>query len=123
MKNEQLYKTSIKWLNKNYGNLTPYETDGYPNHVFYIKNGEVIFEYNKKNGRAYISYGHIWSFFRDVFGMEYEQIQEVTKLWVEEHYKLGVTTTEVKQWEVNLMVEEHYKLGVTTTVKVGSYFL
>jgi hypothetical protein len=115
MKNEQLFKTAIKWLNKNYGNLELYDTEKYTDYIFYMKNGEIIFDYNKKNGRAYISYEHIWLFFSNVFGMEYEQIQEVTKLWVEEHYKLDVTTT-TKRFKKGLTsVEEHYKLDVTTT--------
>jgi hypothetical protein len=93
MKNEQLYKTAIKWLNKNYGNLTPYETEEYPDNIFYMKDGEVVFEYDKRNGRVYISYDKVWSFLENFFSMVIQQIQEVTKLWVEEHYKLGVTTT------------------------------
>jgi hypothetical protein len=93
MKNEQLYKTAIKWLNKNYGNLGVYETEKRPDYIFYIKNGEVILDYNKKNGVVYVSHNHIWSFLENFFSMEIQQIQEVTKLWVEEHYKLGVTTT------------------------------
>jgi hypothetical protein len=86
----------IKWLNKNYGNLKPYETDEYPYSIFYIRDKEVFFEYNKKNGFVYISYDDIWSFLENIFSMEYEQIQEVTKLWVEEHYNLRVTTTDWK---------------------------
>jgi hypothetical protein len=91
----KLYETAIKWLNKNYGNITPYETDKYPNFIFYMKNGEVVFEYNKKNGQVYISYDKICSFLRDFFSMGLTQIREVTKLWVEEHYKLDVTTTPI----------------------------
>jgi hypothetical protein len=116
----KLYETAIKWINKNYGDLEPYETEEYPDYIFFMKNKEVVFEYNKKNGVVIISYNKIWSFLEKIFSMEYEQIQEVTKLWVEEHYKLGVTTT-VKDVITYLdEVEEHYKLGVTTTL-YGSY--
>jgi preprotein translocase subunit SecA len=89
----KLNKIVIKWLNLEFGDLTPYETEEYPDYIFYMKNKEVVFEYNKKNGLVYISYQKVWSFLENIFGMEYKQIQEVTKLWVEEHYKLGVTTT------------------------------
>jgi hypothetical protein len=82
----------IKWLNKNYGDLKPYETDQYPDHIFFMKDKQVIFDYNKENGFVYVSYDDIWSFLVRIFSMEYEQIQEVTKLWVEEHYNLMVTT-------------------------------
>jgi len=83
----------IKWLNKRYGDLKPYETERYPNHVFFMEGKEIIFDYNKKNGVSYISYGNIWSFLERMFNMDYQQIQEVTNLWLEEHYNLRVTTT------------------------------
>ena len=47
--------------------------------------------------------------------MKFEQIQEVTKLWVEEHYKLGLTTTIPLYLGSVKRVEEHYKSGLTTT--------
>jgi hypothetical protein len=93
MKNEKLYKIVINYLNKKFGDLKPYETEKFPNSVFYVRDGEILFEYNKKNGRTYMSSVYIWSFLECIFSMEYEQIQEVTKLWVEEHYNLRVTTT------------------------------
>ena len=85
----------IKWLNSEYGNLTPYETEKYPDYIFFKKDGKVIFEYNKENGDVDISYDHIWSFLSSFFGLKYEEIQDLTKEWVEEHYKLGVTTTDI----------------------------
>jgi hypothetical protein len=83
----------LKYLNTIYGDLTPFETDKDPNFIFFMKDGEVIFDYNKKNGKVYISYDRIWSFLESFFGLEYEEIQDLTKEWVEEHYKLSVTTT------------------------------
>jgi len=80
----------IKWLNNNYGDLTPYETDREPNQIFFMKDGEVIFDYNKKNREVHISYDKIWLFLDSFFGMEYKKIQDLLKQWVEEHYKLRV---------------------------------
>ena len=82
-----------KWLTDNYGNLERYETDKFPYHIFYMRDGEVIFDYNRKNGYCYISHNEIWSFLSSGFQLEYEETQDITKEWVEEHYKLGVTTT------------------------------
>ena len=82
-----------KWLTNNYGNLERYETNKFPNHIFYMKDGEVIFDYNRKNGYCNISNEEIWSFLERVFQLGYEEIQDITKEWVEEHYKLRVTTT------------------------------
>jgi hypothetical protein len=58
-----------------------------------MKDDKFIFYYNKKNGYVGISYDKIWSFLESFFGLEYKEIQDLTKEWVEEHYKLGVTTT------------------------------
>ena len=111
----KLEKTAINWLNDEYNDLEPFETNKYSDYIFYMKNGNVIFDYNKKNDVVYINYDEVWSFFETFFGMEYQQIRDITKAWVEEHYKLRVTTTcggfpYAKTW-----VEEHYKLRVTTT--------
>ena len=83
----------LKYLNSEYGDLEPYETDRRPEYIFFMKDGELIFDYNKESGVVYISYDKIWSFLKSFFGLEYEEIQDLTKEWVEEHYKLDVTTT------------------------------
>jgi hypothetical protein len=88
----QLDRAALKYLNIKYGDLEPYETDN-PNHIYFIKDDEFIFEYNKKNRVVFISYNKIWSFLESFFGLEYEEIQDLTKEWVEEHYKLDVITT------------------------------
>jgi hypothetical protein len=89
----KLHDVVIKFLNKEFGDLRSYKTDKYPGYVFYMKGNDILFEYNKKNGIINIDYKRIWSLLDRVFGMEYEQIQEVTKKWLEEHYNLRVTTT------------------------------
>jgi hypothetical protein len=92
----KLEKVAIKWLNDNYGDLEPSETEKYPDYIFYGRGDEVIFNYNKKNGVVYINYDEIWVFFESFFDMNYQQIQDSTKLWVEEHYNLRVSTTRNK---------------------------
>ena len=100
----------IKWLNDNYGDLIPYETSRSLNHIFFMKDDEVIFDYNKKNRDVYISYDKIWTFLESFFGMEYKEIQYLTKEWVGEHYKLRVGTTSSKKHFINITVGEHYNL-------------
>lgn len=85
----------LKYLNTEYGDLKPYKTDEYPNHIFFMKDGEVMFDYNEKNGVAHVSYTHIWSFLKSFFELNNEEIEDLTKAWVEEHYKLEVTTTHI----------------------------
>ena len=89
----KLERVAIKWLNDNYGNLEPFETEKHSDYIFYRKDKEIIFSYNKKNGYVYVNYDEIWSFLEGMFGMEYEQIRGLTKVWVEERYNLRVTTT------------------------------
>ena len=90
---DNLKNKIIKYLNSEYPELEQFETEKYPGYIFFMKDGKVIFDYNKKNGYVYISYDKIWSFMESFFGLEYEEIQILTKEWVEEHYKLRVTTT------------------------------
>jgi hypothetical protein len=89
----QMDRAVFKWLNSEFGDLTPYETEERTNYIFFMKDGEVVFDYDKKYGNVYISDDKIWSFLGNFFGLEYEEIQDITKEWVEEHYKLRVTTT------------------------------
>jgi hypothetical protein len=92
----KLEKVAIKWLNDNFGNLKSNKIRIFPNTIFYKKGDKIIFEYNKKNGCVYISYDEIWSVFKSYFNMNPQQIQNITKIWVEEHYNLKVTTTQLK---------------------------
>ena len=89
----RLERLGINWLNDNFGDLEPYETEKYPNQVFYRKGKEIIFTYNKKNGQFFVNYREVWSFFKSFLGLENEQIRDLTKVWVEERYNLRVTTT------------------------------
>ena len=36
----------LKFLNSEYGDLEPYKTKKYPKHTFFMKDGEIIFDYN-----------------------------------------------------------------------------
>jgi hypothetical protein len=112
---DNLKNKIIKYLNSEYPELEQFETEKYPDYIFFMKDGKFIFYYNKKNGSVGISYDKIWSFLESFFGIEYEEIQDLTKQWVEEHYKLDVTTTPKEAVILDVPVEEHYKLDVTTT--------
>ena len=89
----RLERLAINWLNDNYGDLEPYEIEEEPDYIFYKKGNRVIFEYNKNSGAIYVDYDEIWTIFEAYFTMEYEQIQHIIKMWVEEQYNLSVTTT------------------------------
>ena len=118
----KIEKLCIKWLNDNYNHMEPFIMKEYPDYIFHMKNGKCILQHNKKNGYVYVSYSEIWKFFENMFGMSNQQIKDITKIWVEEHYKVGITT-ESKKWKEILMerVEEHYKVGVATTSSKRDY--
>jgi hypothetical protein len=105
----------INYLNKEYSGLFRYEIEKLPNYIFFMKDGKVIYQYDKKNGEVYISYDKIWSFLKSFFGLEYEETQSLTKEWVEKQFKSGVTTTYSNGLWWTTRVEKQFKSGVTTT--------
>ena len=49
--------------------------------------------YDRENDYVYINYNEIWSFLVYGFGLNYSEIQELTKTWLDEVYNLrGITT-------------------------------
>jgi hypothetical protein len=55
------------------------------------------------------------------FGLEFKEIQSLTKEWVEEQFKSDVTTTSRISLVFTHAVEEHYKLEVSTTLIEQDY--
>lgn len=85
-------------MNLEFGDLTPIETEEHPDYIFFMKDGKVFFNYNKKPKTVGISYDKIWSFLESYFGLEYEEIQDIIKEWIEGHYKLRVTGSKINEW-------------------------
>jgi hypothetical protein len=89
-------KIILKWLNKEFGNLTSVVRD---NKTFYVdKDGLHLFVYyqDEKNGWIWISYKKIWLFLESVFSMKDLEIKELLKAWLEDTYNLrGYTPTTV----------------------------
>ena len=80
-----------KQLTKKFGDLIPYEDNDIPNFFFYIdENKNIYFECNKKNGEVWVDNKTIRSFLKEVFSFNNEQIKQVMKEWLGEHYKLDV---------------------------------
>ena len=110
----KLEKLCIKWLNENYSHMVPFIMKEHPDYIFHMKDGKCILQHNKKNGYVYVSYREIWKFFESYFSMSDQQIKDITKIWVEEQYKMGVTSTTRGVPVEALTVEEQYKMGVTS---------
>jgi len=115
----KIEKLCIKWLNDNYNHMEPFLMKEYPDYIFHMKNGKCILQHNKKNGYVYVSYSEIWKFFELYFSMSNQQIKDITKIWVEEHYKVGVTSTNRSFGTGSKWVEEQYKVGVKSTQEFG----
>jgi len=85
-------KIILKWLNKEYGNLTKVVRD---DRTFYIDKDRLsLFYYyqDQKNGYIYVNYNRIWLFLESVFSMNHLEISELLKVWLEDTYNLrGVT--------------------------------
>ena len=71
-------RLALNWLNNKFGNLTK------------VVNYDRTFYYqDDKNKFVFIDYTRIWIFFESIFDMEYEQIQDILKIWLEETYNLS----------------------------------
>lgn len=112
----KIEKLCIKWLNDNYNHMEPFLMKEYPDYIFHMKDGKCILQHNKKNGYVYVSYSEIWKFFELYFSMSNQQIKDITKIWVEDYYEVGVTATNHSFGKGSKWVEEHYKVGITTTI-------
>jgi hypothetical protein len=87
----KIYNIAKKQLTKRFGNLTPVEYDSYPNRLFYVdEKGNLYFELTDWHDEVMVDYDTIWSFLEDTFQLEYRQIQQLTKEWIEEYYNLEV---------------------------------
>jgi len=86
----KLNNVALSWMNKNFSpdQLEIVKSEKYPDSIFFMKNGSVFMEQDKKIKYFYFDYDDIWSFFKSFFGMEHEQIQEVLSYWLEETLKL-----------------------------------
>ena len=61
--------------------------------LFRYKPNQNLMIYDRENDTVYINYDEIWSVLRDKFELNYSEIQQLTKEWLAEVYKLrGVTT-------------------------------
>ena len=115
---DRLNKICVKWLNENFNPMVPFIMKEYPDYIFHMKDGKCILQHNKKNGYVYVSFKEIWKFFESYFSIDNQQIKDITKIWVEEHYKMEVTATRASRNNY-FKVEEQYKMVVTSSNPVN----
>jgi hypothetical protein len=62
------------------------------NEEVYI-DSKYMYNYYSKNGIFWLSYNNIWSFFESEFNMDYTNIQQLTRIYIECTYNLkGINT-------------------------------
>ena len=99
-------KIAKNQLTKKFGDLILFKDEKFPNRVFYIdEQQKVYFDNNKINDNVRINYHIFGSFLEDTFQFEYEQILQVTKEWLEEHYDLEIN----KLYAVNPITEIRWR--------------
>ena len=85
-------KIILKWLNKEFGNLTSVVRD---DKTFYVDKDRLpLFYYyqDEKNGWIYINYNRLWSLLESIFSMKDLEIKGLLVVWLEDTYNLrGVT--------------------------------
>jgi hypothetical protein len=94
---KQIKRVEFKYLNYLFENIYEIHSEKYPNSRFWKKNGEVIMELEKSGG-LWILYS-IWDEISSVFGLNYDEAQQLIKEWVEEHLKLEDITPAVTFFE------------------------
>ena len=95
----RLNSVVLKWLDKEFGDLTPLVTDKI---TFYVNKDRLpLFFYyqNDKNGVVKINYYDLWSFLNNIFGLDPHQIEEILKIWLKETYNLGVFGASPFSWK------------------------
>ena len=78
--------------------------------LYRYKKGHNIMIYDRKNEAVSIDSDEIWSVLKDKFGLKYSEIQELTKIWLDEVYNLrGITPGEVN-------FSHRYQLWLRSTI-------
>lgn len=62
----------------------------YPNSVFFFIGDDVVMEQDEKYKRLFVDGDKIWVVFYFDFGYNYQEVRDLIKGMVEEHFKIGV---------------------------------
>jgi len=81
------FKVLNEWLLDECDQITHSD---YPDSIFFKRrsDGKIIAEMDKENGLFWLHHDEIWSFFEKPFELEYEEIREIARDWLEETFKL-----------------------------------
>jgi len=103
-------KEPIDFLNL-FNDLESVQSEEYGDYMLYrYKKGHNFMIYDRKNGYVYINYDEIWSVLEDKFGLNYGEIQELTRVWLDEVYNLRGVTTFRNFFNCSALLDEVYNL-------------
>lgn len=94
-------------------NCDVYNEDGLE-FIYHNKDGEWIFYQDVNNVEFWANYKRYWEILEREFHLEYDEIQAITKLLVEEVLKREVTTPLLLRYKLQTVVEEALKREVDT---------
>lgn len=96
IKKSRLNDIILKWLNDEFGNLTPKTNiKGYdPDIVYFGKDGHFIFDYHRKTKEANFNFLRVWKYIEELFGIDDpEVVNKILIKWLKETYNLKVKDT------------------------------
>ena len=106
-----LKETCIDWLNKNYSGLKAVDSKDYPDTILYrYEPKDNILFYDKKRREVWVRYNLIWTFFKNYFGLDNQEIKDITEKWLSEAYNLRGITTSSYQPGTYLLLSEAYNI-------------
>lgn len=77
-----------------FDDLKRFRSEEYPNWLLFLnESNDNLIAYKMNSEIAFINSELVWSFLRSYFGMSYQEIQELTKVWLSESYNLTVVQT------------------------------
>jgi hypothetical protein len=74
------------FLTKEYGSVEPIESD---DKISFMKNGDEVFTYYKKLKGITLSH-HVSRFLRDIFGINFDDIEDMFDKWFSKHFNIEV---------------------------------
>ena len=88
-----LSKKVKEFIDSRLEGLIQFESDKYPNSIFYKKGDIVLFEHDLKNKWLWCSHQHYWLFFRREIGLNDFEIKELTEALVGIHLNFKELTS------------------------------
>jgi len=89
---DKLGNVIFNWLNRKYGDTESYQSDTYEKDIFYIKDGEVVFQYSKFSGTVYFK-ADLWGYIENMIGLGYFDTQHYLKQWFENKFDIIIKYT------------------------------